>query len=186
MATKPIDELCSAAELGDIEKIGAILREETCDVNDLDLNGNTPLEQAIWFSQAESVKELLFRGANPNMEIGSNDDFPYNGNTVLGLAVVLNDANTVEALLKGGANPNHKHPEQKDYPLHAASSQDREHLIKLLIKHGADATLKNKLGKLPWELPGFPTVKVMLRNAYEAKKIKKAIAQLSKSNPLEI
>jgi ankyrin repeat protein len=64
-ASHPPDELCRAAESGDMSRLQAALAGDV-DVNSRDANGHTALILAIQHNRVAIVRELLAHGANPN------------------------------------------------------------------------------------------------------------------------
>jgi len=83
--------------------------------------------------------QLLDLGADPNRATGE-------GITPLMLAAELGNLEFVQALLRRGANPNAKDG-NGDTALHAANAKEGAHNVKeLLIRAGADGSLRNTLG----------------------------------------
>jgi DNA-directed RNA polymerase specialized sigma24 family protein len=64
-ASNPPEDLCRAAESGDMSRLRAALAGDV-DVNSRDANGHTALILAIQHNRVAIVRELLAHGANPN------------------------------------------------------------------------------------------------------------------------
>ncbi|QSP94772.1 ankyrin repeat domain-containing protein [Marinobacter salinisoli] len=110
--------------------------------------GATPLMRAVASSRSEAVKALLAAGANLEVK---NDE----GWTALHHAARKKndggtkhsaDATIVIQLIQAGANPNTLN-DQLVTPLMIAGVNNRENIVKLLLKHGARTDIKNKFGK---------------------------------------
>ena len=133
--------------------------------------GGTPLYSAVSNSKKEIVQTLLEAGADPNQKskgrfsplISACDKYRPNleiikllfeygadpniqgedGNTPLHIAVRNDNSEITELLLTNGADPNIQ-DNIGNTPLHTPAN----YIIKnLLIKHGADETIKNAKGK---------------------------------------
>ena len=83
-----------------------------------------------------------------------------NGVTALHSAVRFRNPAAVEALLKYGANVNQACKRNGSTPLHravtstgapqtAGKQAEAKEIVAILLRYGADPTLKNKLGKIP-------------------------------------
>ena len=133
--------------------------------------GGTPLYSAVSNSKKEIVQTLLEAGADPNQkskgrfsplisacdkyrpnleiikllfEYGADPNVQdYDGSTPLHIAVRNDNSEITELLLTNGADPNIQ-DNIGNTPLHTYAN----YIIKnLLIKHGADETIKNDQGK---------------------------------------
>jgi uncharacterized protein len=88
------------------------------DIHETDKNGVTPLHFAVRFRSPAAVETLLQHGANPN-----------------------------QACKRSGSTPLHRAVTSTGAPSTAGKQNEAQEIIKLLLKHGADASLKNKLGR---------------------------------------
>ncbi|MDT7870811.1 MAG: ankyrin repeat domain-containing protein, partial [Thermoproteus sp.] len=106
--------------------------------------GWTDLHSAAFVGDAERVRELLKKGADPNVRDESGD-------TPLHKAADEGRVDVVRLLLERGADPNVKN-ENGDTPLHWAAYKGHVDVARLLLEHGANPTVKNKDGKTPLDL----------------------------------
>ncbi len=140
------------------EDIFALLLERNADVNvpgriDSKTTDQTVLYVAIARGDEALVKELIGRGANPNIADSA-------GSLPLVEAVVDSDANAniVKMILEKGAEVNKSERESGATALIFAaqnkeiSSELRLEIVKMLLEHGADKKIKQKDGKtaLDW------------------------------------
>jgi ankyrin repeat protein len=110
-------------------------------------NGTTHtmgLHKAAYEGDAERVKELLKKGANPN----TKDVF---GRTPLHEAASEGSVDVVKLLLEHGADPNIQ-DEVGWTPLHSAALWGHDDVVKLLLVYGADPTVKDKDERTPLDL----------------------------------
>lgn len=89
-------------------------------VNETDKNGVTPLHRAVRFRSVAAAKELLAQGAN---------------------------VNAVDR--KSQATPLHRAVTSTGAPATAGKQAEALQLVRLLLEHGADTSLRNKSGKRP-------------------------------------
>ncbi|WP_055108147.1 ankyrin repeat domain-containing protein [Paenibacillus ihumii] len=127
--------------------------------NVIDDNGNSPLHLNAIGNRYEVIKELIDRGANPNVRdnrqrtplmLSSNlsvtdcllkykadpNLLDIYGNSALLNALYLNDSTIVESLLKAGAGPNYRLSKEKS-PLIIAAKKGNKTIIELLTGYGA-------------------------------------------------
>lgn len=107
-----------------------------------DDHGNTPLHQAVYNNQSETVRVLLQSDATNVNEL--NND----GVTALVLAVNNSNINLAEMLLKNGADVN-LHLLNGNSALHYAAGIGNHHIGKLLIEAGADINSRNSYSETP-------------------------------------
>lgn len=149
------------------------------DINATDENGNTALHIAVKYSQTETVKLLLKRGANfeavngagvtplqmaaftPNSSIifqlllengASLYAVDRDGNTVLHTAAASDNISVIEKI--AAENPSFYKIKNRsgNTPLHVAAYFDHERTINRLLDLGADPNIKNKYGQTPLDI----------------------------------
>ncbi len=130
--------LWSAVE-GDLETVSYLL-EKGSNVNARDLIKSTPLLWASGFGKPETVAFLLSKGA----DVKAVDD---NGWTALIWAAGLGQPMTVDILVKSGADLNAVDKTGGDTPLLRGSRTGKKESIEILLKAGANVTVKNNLGQ---------------------------------------
>jgi ankyrin repeat protein len=98
--------------------------------------GRTNLHKAALVGDAERVKELLKKGANPNIK---NEK----GRTPLHAAAYKGHVEVARLLLEHGADPN---TQDKDgnTPLHWAAYKGHVDVARLLLEHGADPNIESR------------------------------------------
>ena len=116
---------------------------EANDVNTFAPDGFTGLGLACFFGHLEIARQLLDRGADPNL--ASSNDLHV---APLHSAVTTGSVPMVRLLLARGADPNVE--EGSGYtPLHTAAAHGSREIIEMLQRAGADASRKTKDGKTP-------------------------------------
>lgn len=98
-------------------------------VNDVDEYGVTQLAHAADNNDVQQVKELLGKGADPNLQKGM-------GEPPLLWAIRGNHEDIVKILLNAGANPNYKSSEGAT-PLSIAKANKENAIVQDLLKYGA-------------------------------------------------
>ncbi|HEX4144219.1 MAG TPA: ankyrin repeat domain-containing protein [Pirellulales bacterium] len=104
-------------------------------VNETDKNGVTPLHRAVRFRSPAAVKELIAQGADINMVDKKTKSTPLH-----------------RAVTNTGA------------PTTAGKMDGAMEIIKLLLRSGADARIKNKNGKTPIDYVKSAEMKDIFRN----------------------
>jgi len=120
MQDRPLSRVCSDPELSPNEQkrpIEALLRDGA-NLHETDKNGVTPLHHAVRFRLPTAVRVLLKNGADVNRCCKRS------GSSALHRAVTFTGA-----------------------PRPAGKKKERTEIIRLLMKAGADTTIKNKNGK---------------------------------------
>lgn len=122
-----------------------MLLQNKADPSSKDSHGRTPLHCAAMSSCSESIIALL--NFNPDLiQITDN----YN-RTALFYTVFNTNAKLIDitrVLIEKKANLNHKDVEGKT-ALHHACQSSKSRIIPVLLKNGADATIKDKSRKTP-------------------------------------
>jgi ankyrin repeat protein len=138
-------------------EICAALLESGADVDAKEGELNTPLQFAIHRPRAGQPKSssevylgvlrlLLEKGADVNAK-------NYLGVTALHAAVLYGaEVSGVELLIEHGAKVNAVADAQGWTPLHGAAGMGRADLVEVLLKHGADRTLKDGRGMTPLQV----------------------------------
>ncbi|MCA8945826.1 MAG: ankyrin repeat domain-containing protein [Planctomycetes bacterium] len=160
--------------------------------------GRTPLEAAVVVGNADAVEVLIAAGANVAGEGSIAFSFAALKNDVRVLNVLLaagadpnahtaslqtplhlaareGASDALAVLLKAGAKPNAQ-DDTGDTPLHEAAESRRPSFgkeaviecVKLLLKHGADRTIKNKDGQTPLDVAYWLDVEMLLKDDGEA------------------
>lgn len=129
------------------------------DVNLQDAKGHTPLYTAIWNNELPILELLLQHGADVNAQ----DKY---GNTALDTAIFRLEPKAVALLLQYGADANEKHPDGlHSTPLHrAANNNVMIEIVKLLLQHGADVTIKDARGETPLHNAASKIAKLLLQH----------------------
>lgn len=144
MSSTPEFALYKAAEAGDAEAVRALLAagadpNAMVEVAHSSLHGwEAPLHAAARAHHVEVCRALLDAGANVNAKVMWDDG--RTGFTALHEAVEGESYATCELLLERGADPNAAEG-KTETPLHASVFSEAE-IQDLLLKHGADLTLK--------------------------------------------
>jgi ankyrin repeat protein len=136
-AVQPVPDAAfmEAAFNGDAALVAQALKAgSTADLKDED--GRTALMLAAFNGHSAVVSELLEAGADVRPRDG-------NGRTALMFASTGPDARTVELLLRNGAEVNEADEQEHWTPLMFAAAEGHTEVVRALLAHGADATLKD-------------------------------------------
>jgi len=130
------------------------------DVNAIGYEDGTMLMAAANQGKYDMLNQLLAKGADPNLPSPTTGETALHAATAKGF--VDGTYECVLLLLNAGANPNAKAksgvPTSTYYrdievvgegPLHLAAAYGSKEMIELLIKYGADLTLKDDRGESP-------------------------------------
>ncbi|MCE9507444.1 MAG: ankyrin repeat domain-containing protein [Alphaproteobacteria bacterium] len=148
---------CSAGKLSEIERLLA----EGADINGKDSEGNTPLVYAICSSLSQTVQLLIAKGADVNAADKSRK-------TPLMHACSGGREDIVDILLQSGSNINIHNPNNYSWTaLHyAAAYSDKETVIPLLVKKGANINTVDDRGQTALHCAAdyskFPSVKALV------------------------
>jgi ankyrin repeat protein len=133
-----------AAAFGRLERLGEILDKDPDQARAFSADGFTALHLAIFGAQAEAVRLLLARGADPNVvSTGEIAKVPP-----LGTAAFAGSTPLARMLLDAGADPNAR-GEGGFTALHSAAQNRDEELARLLLERGADPGLTADDGRRP-------------------------------------
>ena len=151
-------EFTLAAKKGNFKEVERLLQTGV-DVNSQDEDGDSALiylcnicDQSCSLSTEEIIKNLLERGANPNLQ-------NKNGFTALMNASTYGIVRIVKILIGSGADPNLK-TKKEVTALMLAYHSVNENTMKILFDHGADRTGMSRLGTRKWNQEvGSDTIK---------------------------
>jgi ankyrin repeat protein len=154
------------ASIGGFEDVARVLLVHGADVDTIDKNGKAVLHHAVTYTQsAVVVRELLARGANPNIQLQSPKKYTGNyidpqGSTPLLQAAGLNNLEALIALLDAGADPKIPTATNTTALMMAAGAnvppdgavsdfevENATQIVKLLLDLGLDA---NAVGQFGW------------------------------------
>lgn len=149
--------------------------------NERDSKGRTPVMNAALNGNIEGAKILLGAGADPNLNA-------TDGNTALTFAMptgrqigavrpsrpksapsFVGPQAMMETLLKGGANPNIRIYDNLT-PLMIAAGRGLRDIVKTLLDHGADATLKGAYALRAYDVGNGEDMVAILKKAQELRK----------------
>jgi ankyrin repeat protein len=126
-------------------RIAELLLAAGADVNARTTNNTTPLMASVCSPYSESKMSLTLIRAGADVNIVSSD-----GETALSCATAHDVA---EELLKRGANPNIQSTRfSGETPLHKAAFNGDEETVELLLRYGADPTIRNYNGETPLDI----------------------------------
>ena len=101
------------------------------------------------------LKKLILAGADVNLAVGKSDG--YSGEYPLYISEYSRHPLYIEELLNAGADPNALNTRQQETVLHricktSASQHTRIKMAEILLRHGADLSIKNAKGKTPLDV----------------------------------
>lgn len=136
----PLD-IFEASALGDVDRISQLLREDRSLASAYAPDGFYPVGLAAFFGHLDAVKTLIAAGADVNA--AARNSFKVRA---IHAAVAGKNMDIVRAVIAAGADVNAA--QQAGFrPIHEAGTSGKRELAELLLKHGADPTLKNDEGK---------------------------------------
>lgn len=153
-----MNALCEAAKENRIDDVIRLVTVDKVDVNVIDNNRDkwTPLFYAVFNNHIKMTKCLIDLGANVNYkDIGGNIPLQYAN------FISAGNMEIAELLLKNGTDINVMF-NGRNTQLHIAVLNSDIKLIKLLMDHGADKTIKDIDGKTPAELTGNKNIHQLL------------------------
>lgn len=139
-------DLFEAAALGDEARIAAALDADPEAIEAFSGDGWTALHLAAAFGSAGAVALLLKRGAR--VDAVSNN--PQRNQPLHAALALGKDSVIIQTLLAHGADANAAQVGGFT-PIFSAAAANREDLVELLIKHGANPHQRNDQGKSPAE-----------------------------------
>ena len=139
-----VDELCSVAERGDLNRIRLLVASQPILVNANCSCGWSPLRCAVWREQRAAVRLLIDKGADVNLADST-------GTLPIHEAVTTKDHTTVKMLIKAGAEVNSR-DSSGDTPLHLTARFGDARMAGLLLKAGADVRATNDRNRTPADL----------------------------------
>jgi len=147
-----LPEILDAVKQGDADRLEEVLKKGDSDLNETMPNGMNALHLAAVAGVMQMADLLVRRGVPVNSKMA-------NGLTALHLAVQANNQNMVGMLLAKKGNPNQPNDEGRT-PVHwCAGVEDdrldpnnRYKMAQVLLRGGADVTVKDKDGKTPAEM----------------------------------
>jgi ankyrin repeat protein len=138
LAARPELDGFDAAIVGDVERLA--------DPAAWSEDGFTPLHLAVFGRQADTMRLLLERGADPNA-LARNPALPVR--PLHTAAAFGGHVESARLLLEGGADPNGRDSQLGFTALHSAAQAGNGELIRLLLAHGADANARTQDGRTP-------------------------------------
>jgi ankyrin repeat protein len=133
-----------AAAFGRVDRLRALLEQDTGQARGFSDDGFTALHRAIFGGQEEAARILIDHGADVNALATS----PIARVPPLGTAAFVRSVPLARILLDAGADPNPQ-GEGGFTALHAAAQNGDEELARLLLDRGADKTVASTEGKRP-------------------------------------
>lgn len=139
-----IEQFFGAIQLGKIKEVETLLSHNPDLVNVKDTRGFTPLIFACYFDQKGIAKLLLKHDASVDARDGS-------GNTALIGVSFKGNLPIAELLIKHGANVNAQNSNGISALMYAAM-YNQSKMVSYLLSLKVDTTLKDKDGKIAYEL----------------------------------
>ena len=132
-----------AAALGNLDRVEALLAENSALVNAYTPDGFQPLGLAVFFGHPQVAAYLIAFGADVNSPSqNAQRVFPLNSAAAAGNLIAA------RLLLANGAQVDSR--QAGDFtPLHSAAMNGNLELVELLLDHGADPTARAANGKTP-------------------------------------
>lgn len=153
-------DIYEAASIGDRTILFQLLNKNPELINSFSSDGFTILGLASYFGHKDLVKQLLDKGADPN--IPANNQFRV---TPLHSACAISNIEIARLLIENGADI-HARQMHGVTPLHSAAHNGQTKLAKLLIERGAEINAKMDTGESPVSLAeekGFDETVLLLR-----------------------
>jgi len=134
-------DVFEAAALGRVDRVKQLLRDDPSLASAFSPDGFPAVGLAAFFGHLEALQTLIAAGADIHAAA-------KNGLKVQAIhaAVASKNLDIVRAVLEAGADPNAAQ-QQGFRPMHESGSSGSRELAELLMKYGADPSLKNDDGK---------------------------------------
>jgi tankyrase len=131
-----LSDVCTAKDPDAVRQRRAIvaLLRAGADIGETDKNGVTPLHHAVRFRSPTAVKTLLEHGAKVN-----------------------------QVCKRSGSTPLHRAVTSTGAPRTAGKQREALEIIALLLKAGADPTIRNKSGKTPVDYVADEAIRKLLK-----------------------
>jgi ankyrin repeat protein len=164
IANKAEVNIHDAVDLGDLEKLKALLKENPYLVSRKDNNGETPLHLAALYGSREAAEVLLANNADVNakdnygrtpLQMMSNKEvadllLANKADVNIHDAVRLGDLEKVKSLLKSTPELVASKDTQGCTPLHLAAGKGRKDMVELLLTNKADVNATDSGGDTPF------------------------------------
>lgn len=136
----PVD-VFEASALGLVDRLKALVAEDSSCVSAYAQDGFYPLGLAAFFGQLDAVRALIASGAD--VHATARNAFKVQP---VHAAAASRNLDILRAVLEAGGDPNV--PQQQGFvALHEAANNGNREMAELLMKHGADPRLANEAGK---------------------------------------
>lgn len=137
----PVISIFEAAALGKVNFITDALSENPDLIHEFSDDGFTPLSLAAYFGNEDVIRNLLLKGADPNIPSKNGFNvYPIHS------AVASNFTMIAKMLLEGGADINVVQKSGAS-PLHSAAHNGNIELLIVLLEAGANVNTKMEDGK---------------------------------------
>ncbi len=124
---------------------------------------NCPLCMAVYTRNIEAVRYFVEEMGANLFEVCRIDDYPYTPLYPFQLAVVRGDTVTLGYMISKGVDVNKIYVPGLDVTLlHLAAWEKQEDVIRYLLRHGADPTVKNKAGATPCHMTDSEELKEIM------------------------
>jgi ankyrin repeat protein len=140
--------LVQAVRRGDLAEARRMIQSGVA-LNAFDMQGTTPLIEAIRDRFSDFAQELVSAGADPNFVAGKGADTP------LMVAAWYCDSDVARFLLEHGATVNARNSEGETALTSASQTCLNGEMIKLLLDAGADVNSRMKRGDTPLMIAAF-------------------------------